>query len=66
VHTAYCISGREEGVTYFILKFVLPTLKKMEREIFFLGNLFPKYEELVPYYEVNYFFPFLQGKLTLM
>jgi len=25
---------------------------------FFLGNLFPKYEELVPYYEVNYFSPF--------
>ena len=42
------------------------TLIKMEREIFFLGNLFPKYEELVPHYEVNYFFPFLQGKLTLM
>jgi len=33
---------------------------------FFLGNLFPKYEELVPFYEVNYFFPFLQGKLTPM
>jgi len=35
------------------------TLIKMEREIFFLRNLFPKYEELVPHYEVNYFFPFL-------
>jgi len=39
------------------------TLIKMEREIFFLGNLFPKYEELVPYYEVNYFFPFFRENL---
>jgi len=37
----------------------------MERDIFFLGNLFPKYEELVPHYEVNYFFPFFRENLPL-
>jgi len=42
------------------------TLIKMERVIFFLGNLSPKYEELVPHYEVNYFFfPFFRENLPL-
>jgi len=32
----------------------------MEKEIFFLGNFFPKYKELVPYIQVNYFSHFFR------
>jgi len=36
----------------------------MEREIIFLGNFLLKYEELVPYIEVKYFFPFFRENLS--